>query len=119
MHGADDVGGYYHSIYELWKMQAHRRDELYQANDSWWDDSGYGGATDEAAMIGDDGSETDVRAKYSCGEPLTFTAPRAFVLHVLAGCVLLPAYDLAQKELNFPGHMSCHSWLNRVHFWMA
>jgi len=61
LHGADDSGVQYPSLEALWAAQARQRAAYYEANDSWWGDSGYGGSTDEAAMIGDDGSAADVR----------------------------------------------------------
>jgi hypothetical protein len=62
LHGNDDAGGEYPSMFALWEVQARRRSSFYAANDAWWGDAGYGGATDEAAMIGDDGSAADVRS---------------------------------------------------------
>lgn len=40
--------------------QRANRDEYYRANAAWWDDGGYGGANDDEAMIGDEGSEADI-----------------------------------------------------------
>ena len=59
--GSDDAGRAYASLRELWAEQAHRHHEYYAANDAWWDADGYGGKSDEEAMIGDTGSEADAQ----------------------------------------------------------
>lgn len=56
--GSDDVGNFYRSHTELLERQASQRDAYYKANAEWWDNGGYGGATDNEAMVGDtDGLE--------------------------------------------------------------
>jgi len=57
--GRDDTGRFYASLDELWAEQREQRAAFYAANSAWWDDGGYNGATDEAAMIGDEHSEAD------------------------------------------------------------
>jgi len=58
--GRDDTGRLYASLHELWSEQKAQRGVFYAANGAWWDDGGYNGSTDEAAMIGDEHSELDV-----------------------------------------------------------
>ena len=58
--GIDDAGRSYASLRELWAEQARQRDSYYAANDAWWDADGYGGDTDDEAMIGDGGSPEDL-----------------------------------------------------------
>jgi protein N-terminal methyltransferase len=57
--GRDDMGRFYASLNELWIEQQASRAAFYAANSAWWDDGGYNGSSDEAAMIGDDHSEAD------------------------------------------------------------
>ena len=52
--GSDDIGRRYSNLVELWADQASNRTSYYAANEAFWDDDGYGGGTDEEAMIGDD-----------------------------------------------------------------
>lgn len=61
MIGTDDVGTKYGSLVELWEEQAANYEDYYRANDVWWSDSGYGGSTDDEAMIGDGGSDEDIQ----------------------------------------------------------
>jgi len=58
--GRDDTGRFYASLEELWSQQQEQCTSFYAANSAWWDDGGYNGSTDEAAMIGDDHSELDI-----------------------------------------------------------
>mmetsp|Transcript_80745 Transcript_80745/g.231980 ORF Transcript_80745/g.231980 Transcript_80745/m.231980 type:complete len:455 (+) Transcript_80745:59-1423(+) len=58
--GFDDTGREIVSLAELWALQAQHAAEYYAANDAWWEDDGYAGATDDEAMIGDTGSAEDV-----------------------------------------------------------
>lgn len=58
--GIDDAGRKYASLSELWTEQARQRESYDAANDAWWDADGYGGASDEEAMIGDGGSSEDL-----------------------------------------------------------
>jgi SAM-dependent methyltransferase len=58
--GHDDIGRFYSSLDELWDEQNAQRASFYAANSAWWDDGGYNGSTDEAAMIGDEHSEPDL-----------------------------------------------------------
>lgn len=58
--GSDDTGRAYSCLQELWADQAANRAAYYSANDAFWEADGYGGASDEEAMIGDGGSEEDV-----------------------------------------------------------
>ena len=60
--GCDDVGNYYNTQAELAQHQELNRDEWYATNKEWWRQEaggGYGGHTDEEAMIGDQGGEAD------------------------------------------------------------
>ena len=59
--GHDDSGRRYASLEELWVEQEAQRSAYYAANSAWWEDGGYNGSTDEAAMIGDEHSEEDVK----------------------------------------------------------
>ena len=58
--GSDDSGLAYGSLQALWAEQARRHEEYSAANTAWWDADGYGGASDEEAMIGDGGSGEDL-----------------------------------------------------------
>ena len=58
--GADDAGRNFGSLEELWREQAVHHLTYYEANAAWWDADGYGGSTDEEAMIGDGGSIEDL-----------------------------------------------------------
>ena len=58
--GADDSGRAYSCLQELWDDQAANHEAYYEANAAWWDADGYGGSTDEEAMIGDGGSSEDL-----------------------------------------------------------
>ena len=58
--GRDDSGGSFSCLEALWLKQAQAHQHYYTANDEWWDADGYGGASDEEAMIGDGGSNEDV-----------------------------------------------------------
>ena len=60
--GWDDNGRFIASLDELWALQSEEREQFYTANARWWDQGGYGGATEEEAMIGDDESDDDVLA---------------------------------------------------------
>lgn len=57
--GVDDTGRFYDSQDQLVEMQELHRDEFYDANDRYWANGGYGGLTDDEAMIGDTGGEAD------------------------------------------------------------
>ncbi|KAL7501067.1 hypothetical protein ACHAWT_009138 [Skeletonema menzelii] len=60
--GSDDLGNYYNTQAELAQHQAINRDEWYATNKDWWlqnGSGGYGGSTDEEAMVGDGGGEED------------------------------------------------------------
>ena len=57
--GSDDAGKQYESLAALWAEQAANVDAYNEANSAWWDADGYGGSTDDEAMIGDGGSEED------------------------------------------------------------
>lgn len=60
--GCDDVGNYYNTQEELATHQEIHRDKWYATNNDWWkhdEGGGYGGSTDEEAMIGDQGGEAD------------------------------------------------------------
>lgn len=56
--GCDDRGNFYGSQAELAKAQTDNRTAWYAANAAYWKD-GYGGRTDDEAMIGDEGGEED------------------------------------------------------------
>ena len=58
--GSDDSGLAYGSLQALWAEQARRHEEYAAANTAWWDADGYGGASDDEAMIGDGGSGEDL-----------------------------------------------------------
>lgn len=57
--GVDDAGNYYASHSELEAVQLLNRTCWYQANNQFWIDGGYGGLTDDEAMIGDEGALAD------------------------------------------------------------
>ena len=60
--GCDDVGNYFNTQAELATHQEMHRDIWYATNNDWWrhdKGGGYGGSTDEEAMIGDRGGEAD------------------------------------------------------------
>jgi protein N-terminal methyltransferase len=57
--GSDDAGSFYASHAQLAAVQLQNHDEWYAANDEFWRDGGYGGKTDEEAMIGDEGALED------------------------------------------------------------
>ena len=57
--GTDDSGNYYNCHEDLSTVQAQHRDEFYQANALYWSRGGYGGNTDNEAMIGDGGGFED------------------------------------------------------------
>ena len=52
--GSDDSGNFYASMDELMDVQQQHREEWYAANQEWWQAGGYGGRTDDEAMIGDE-----------------------------------------------------------------
>jgi AdoMet dependent proline di-methyltransferase len=56
--GSDDLGNYYNSQTELAAHQQMNRSAWYQVNADWWI-TGYGGCTDDEAMIGDEGGLRD------------------------------------------------------------
>jgi hypothetical protein len=56
--GSDDVGNYYNSQNALAACQDANRALWYRVNADWWI-SGYGGRTDDEAMIGDEGGQRD------------------------------------------------------------
>jgi len=53
------VGNFYGTHAELAAVQLRHRDSWYAANDEYWASGGYGGATDDEAMIGDGGGAED------------------------------------------------------------
>ena len=57
--GIDDAGTFYNSHQELLTAQTNRKTEFYHANASYWGTGGYGGTTDDEAMIGDGGGVQD------------------------------------------------------------
>jgi hypothetical protein len=57
--GSDDAGVFYNNHDELRHVQNSRREEFYKANAMYWSTGGYGGLTDEEAMIGDAGGIQD------------------------------------------------------------
>jgi AdoMet dependent proline di-methyltransferase len=57
--GCDDNGNFYASHAQLMDFQSQQRDVFYAANKLWWEEGGYGGKTDDEAMIGDDDGERD------------------------------------------------------------
>jgi hypothetical protein len=60
--GCDDMGNFYGCHAELAAVQNENRDAWYAANALWWNQEvsgGYGGKTDDEAMIGDKGGEAD------------------------------------------------------------
>ena len=103
--GWDDTGRFIASLDELWVLQSEEREQLYAANASWWDRGGYGGATEEEAMIGDDESDDDVLASLEFLNGLLGRHPRlghGAALDVGAGVgrvtkhVLLSAFDIVE-----------------------
>ncbi|CAK9118284.1 unnamed protein product [Durusdinium trenchii] len=59
--GFDDQGREYPNLWELWLVQGQQREKFYHVNEAWWVEGYEGRATPEGAMIGDDGSEEDLR----------------------------------------------------------
>ena len=60
--GCDDVGNYFNTQDELAHHQAINRDGWYASTKTYWlkdGSGGYGGTTDEEAMVGDRGGEVD------------------------------------------------------------
>jgi AdoMet dependent proline di-methyltransferase len=51
--GMDDKGNFYSCHEDLTRVQALHRTEYYRANNQYWSNGGYGGLTDDEAMIGD------------------------------------------------------------------
>jgi SAM-dependent methyltransferase len=51
--GVDDKGNFYKCHEDLTRVQALHRTEYYRANSLYWSSGGYGGMTDDEAMIGD------------------------------------------------------------------
>ena len=49
--GQDDVGRFYCSHDELRQLHSAERASYYSANASWWTAGGYGGSSDESAML--------------------------------------------------------------------
>eukprot|EP00913_Durusdinium_trenchii_P014265 g13383.t1 len=49
------------NLWELWLVQGQQREKFYHVNEAWWVEGYEGRATPEGAMIGDDGSEEDLR----------------------------------------------------------
>jgi hypothetical protein len=75
--GHDDNGGLFGSLEELWAKQSANREEWYQANKEWWDNGGYGGANDDEAMIGDEGSQDDLEHSSRYLQAALERSPRA------------------------------------------
>lgn len=120
LHGADDAGAEYPSVFSLWEMQARRHSAFYAANDAWWADAGYGGATDESAMIGDDGSAADVR-RASRAEQRAFRPHRAlWSLGAGLAPALAPAFaPLSRPLLTHVPHPPSVSWRSLAHSWTS
>ena len=57
--GMDDAGHFYNSYHELLAAQEARKTEFYTANGLFWKNDGYGGTTDDEAMVGDIGGNED------------------------------------------------------------
>ena len=57
--GCDDTGHFYATHAELEATQQANKNEWYATNDAYWRDGGYGGLTDDEAMIGDTGGIED------------------------------------------------------------
>lgn len=57
--GMDDAGNFYASHSELEQAQAQNKGAWYAANDKYWQQGGYGGATDDECMVGDTGGQQD------------------------------------------------------------
>ncbi|CAK0795445.1 unnamed protein product [Prorocentrum cordatum] len=74
--GSDDCGRHFGSLHQLWSDQALHYERYYEANAAWWDDNGYGGGSDEEAMIGDGGSEADVEHSLRFLDDLRSRLPR-------------------------------------------
>ncbi|CAB9525803.1 Lys N-methyltransferase 1 [Seminavis robusta] len=53
------MGNFYNSHAELLAMQAANREDFYEKNNEWWQTGGYGGATDDEEMIGDEDGASD------------------------------------------------------------
>eukprot|EP01041_Mallomonas_annulata_P007372 gene7372-15059_t len=56
--GVDDQGRFYTSLEDLHRVQEENKEIWYNSNMQWWE-SGYGGTTDDEAMIGDSDGESD------------------------------------------------------------
>jgi len=57
--GTDDNGTFYASHDQLAAVQQENKEEWYRANAAFWSQGGYGGNTDDEAMIGDAGGHAD------------------------------------------------------------
>mmetsp|Transcript_44609 Transcript_44609/g.111797 ORF Transcript_44609/g.111797 Transcript_44609/m.111797 type:complete len:299 (-) Transcript_44609:64-960(-) len=57
--GTDDQGRWFESHEALMQFQDVHAQEWYAANAAWWAEGGYGGTTDEEAMIGDELGQVD------------------------------------------------------------
>ncbi|EOD31751.1 hypothetical protein EMIHUDRAFT_231375 [Emiliania huxleyi CCMP1516] len=83
----------------LWTEQARHLSEYYAANERWWDEDGYGGGSDEEAMIGDGGSEEDIEHSLRLLDALKARRPAlAFGSALGTEMPHLPVFQLAQQS---------------------
>ena len=113
--GIDDMGNFYSCHDELAAVQQENRDEWYAANAVWWEQGGsggYGGKTDDEAMVGDEGGQEDGEEGLAFLDKLLSTSPSlGFVQAVDCGAgvgrvtknILLKRYDAVHLVEADPG----------------
>eukprot|EP00927_Polykrikos_kofoidii_P060241 TRINITY_DN55274_c0_g1_i1.p1 TRINITY_DN55274_c0_g1~~TRINITY_DN55274_c0_g1_i1.p1 ORF type:complete len:430 (+),score=61.65 TRINITY_DN55274_c0_g1_i1:115-1404(+) len=114
--GADDVGRNYASLVELWADQARRHESYHAANDSWWDADGYGGSTDEEAMIGDEGSSEDVEHSLQFLDSVRAAHPQLQIRSILdggAGIGRVTKHVLLRRSEHVCLLEPCERWLKQ------
>ncbi len=111
--GYDDAGRTYGSLDDLWAVQTAERDAFYAANDAWWANGGYGGSTDDAAMIGDDESAADVADSCRFLDGLLVRHPRAgrrAALDAAAGVGRVTKHVLLRRYESVHLVEACEEW---------
>lgn len=83
--GHDDTSREFSSLAELWAEQGARRADFYRANERWWEEGGYGGATDDETMIGDTGSAADLEHSARFLEGVLRQRPQLRALRAMDG----------------------------------
>lgn len=81
--GQSDGAHLFASLPELWAHQRANREAFYRANHDWWEDGGYGGANDDEAMIGDEGSSDDVEHSLKFLHAALERCPRVKRMHAM------------------------------------